>query len=609
MNLTPQTNPITSGNPQTGVSSNPSVANSSTQTQNVSNQAPLSVDDFANKIKQKFPQYIKMDNKTLTDKMIAKYPAYKNQVNLNPQNNSVDNTQNTPDKSALGEIFDFGKNVVGDIVKGVESPGKTAEAFSSALGNYLSNHSKYSEAGMSFHDVYQNFIEQANKENTLSGTISPENKAEARDITTAKGIEQTAGDIGSSLLNIATGGEGGALGKTALKEGGEVLVKDLAKTGFKKAIGTGVKYGAGYGASSEAQKGAGLGDLLLGTGEGAIMGGVLGGVGEFASKQISSRLNKEAQDLASNVEGKSVKKTAPISTAIMDRVARVNPTDAIEFKKMTGESIGEYLTKTGNFNAPDKIVTNEAEKFTKALNMKDEAIANLPGTYKNGAVDDALTGLIDKAKSTSGQNVKSPYLDKVLSLEKKAKTDGLSMKEISDVIRLHEREIKLGYSKMLNTEKVDLATNIDKELREFQDKTAKQLGLENLPELNKQIQTSKLLVDSLGKKLVTNELLNGISLTDWIMLSGGEPTSVAGLLTKKLFANKTVQVRIARAARALSNAKTVPELKAIIGETKFPRLEAGKTTIPTQDLPIYLTGKGKTQSQADENLQKLIKNK
>ncbi len=298
--------------------------------------------------------------------------------------------------------------------------------------------------------------------------------------------------------------------------------------------------------------------------------------------------------------------TAKISPEIMNRVARVNPTDANNFKNLTGESIGEYLAKTGNFGAPDEIITNEASKFTKALNAKDTAMASLPGTYKNGAMEDLINGIKEKALATSGGNVKSPYLKTATTLENKLKKDGLTMKEISDAIRLYEKEIKLGYNKTLNPEKVQLATNIDRAAREFQDATAKQLGFENLPELNKQIQTSRAIVDSLGKKVVSNDLLNGVSLTDYITLSGGNPTSVGMFLTKKIFSNKGVQAKI---AKMLSETASPSEIKAIIGETKFPRLEVGKTKIPTQDLPIKLQAKGKTQSQADINLQKILKDR
>ena len=43
----------------------------------------MTSDEFAQKIKEKYPQYQNVDNQTLTQKMIAKYPQYKNKVDMN----------------------------------------------------------------------------------------------------------------------------------------------------------------------------------------------------------------------------------------------------------------------------------------------------------------------------------------------------------------------------------------------------------------------------------------------------------------------------------------------------------------------------------------------
>lgn len=44
---------------------------------------PLSVDEFAAKIKGQYPQYANLDNNTLTQKIIKKYPEYKGVINFN----------------------------------------------------------------------------------------------------------------------------------------------------------------------------------------------------------------------------------------------------------------------------------------------------------------------------------------------------------------------------------------------------------------------------------------------------------------------------------------------------------------------------------------------
>jgi hypothetical protein len=46
--------------------------------------SPISVDDFAAKVKAKYPDYAGLDNATLAQKIVAKHPEYKNQVNLAP---------------------------------------------------------------------------------------------------------------------------------------------------------------------------------------------------------------------------------------------------------------------------------------------------------------------------------------------------------------------------------------------------------------------------------------------------------------------------------------------------------------------------------------------
>ncbi len=43
----------------------------------------LSIDDFANKIKEKYPEYKDKDNKTLAEAMIKKYPEYQDKIDLN----------------------------------------------------------------------------------------------------------------------------------------------------------------------------------------------------------------------------------------------------------------------------------------------------------------------------------------------------------------------------------------------------------------------------------------------------------------------------------------------------------------------------------------------
>lgn len=242
---------------------------------------------------------------------------------------------------------------------------------------------------------------------------------------------------------------------------------------------------------------------------------------------------------------KAGKKILPKSEEIMNKVARLTPTQARKFETIAGKTHGQYLKETGNFGTPDEIVKKEAEKFAQSIKSVDDSLAQLDGTFKDGTIDDVLADLQEKAIATSTKNVKAPYLDRVSELIAKNNTEGLNMSEINEMKRLYERNVKLGYNKMTDAEKIQRATNLDNALREWQIGKAEELGFENLRELNKQTQLSKQLINSLGDQIIGQSGLNNVTLTDWIMLSGGDPTAVGGLLTKKFFSSKKIQSKIA----------------------------------------------------------------
>ena len=263
-----------------------------------------------------------------------------------------------------------------------------------------------------------------------------------------------------------------------------------------------------------------------------------------ATKVVDTVANT-TENIANKVKGKVATTLENTPENIMNRVARLKPTDAQKFEKMTGMTHGDYLSKSGNFGNPDKIIANEAVKFTESLAQKDAALAKVPGTFKDPSIQDALSELAKKAEAESGANVKAPYLKAVNDLTTKFNTTGLTMPEVNTVKQLLESKVKLGYNKLMNGSEVAKATNIDDALRTFQDTTATANGITDISSLSKQIQASKFLINSLGGQIVGKTGLNGVSLTDWIMLSGGNPTSVAGFLTKKFFSSKSVQAKIA----------------------------------------------------------------
>lgn len=302
------------------------------------------------------------------------------------------------------------------------------------------------------------------------------------------------------------------------------------------------------------------------------LGGDVDGVinsANFATN-VTNKVIKNVKDFPSKgAEAIKAIDTKPASRAIMNKIARLNPTEINEFKKLSGKTPGEYLVDTGNFGSPDKIISNEATKFVKSKNMVDTEMAKLPGVYKYGAIEDALNGLLETAQKTSTPNVPAPYLDEVNSLLNKYKSGGLSMEEINQVKRLYESKVRLGYDKRLNPDMVERATNVDSSIRKWQVNKAKELGFNNITDLNRQTQLSKFIVDKLGDRVIGQSALNFNGLTDWIVLSGGSPESVAGFLTKKFFSSRTVQAKIAELLNIGQPVKSIitPDVKPTVEST------------------------------------------
>ncbi len=231
---------------------------------------------------------------------------------------------------------------------------------------------------------------------------------------------------------------------------------------------------------------------------------------------------------------------------IMTRVARVTPTEQAAFKKISGGSIGEYLTKTGNFGTPEDIVIREAGKFLQSKSMVDDAFSKLPGEYRVGPIEDALKSVIRRGEKVSTPSAQADYLFRAKELLKKSASMGLNMEEINWVKRTLEREVRLGYNKLMNADAVERAKNVDKAIRNWQLDKAADLGFTNLSEMNKQTQIARFITDKLGKSIASKEALNNLSLTDWVILAGGDPTAIGGFLTKKFFSSKAIQAKVAK---------------------------------------------------------------
>lgn len=274
----------------------------------------------------------------------------------------------------------------------------------------------------------------------------------------------------------------------------------------------------------------------------------LGKITTKATKTGAEAVGERAGQLGKQATLAIGKQTSELPEGIMNRVARLTPTDFNKFKKMSGgKTPGRYLIETGNFGSPDQIVKNEVVKFINSREAVDAALAKLPGEYKPKAISSAIEGLMAKGRATSAPGARSPFLGEIEQLAAKFDSQGLNMAEINRVKRIFEREIKLGYDKKLNTNLIEQANNIDSNIRNWQAATANKLGFTNIGELNQQTRVSKFLADALSKQITGKSGLDAVTLTDWVVLSGGNPQAIAGFFAKKLISAKSIQAKIAKA--------------------------------------------------------------
>lgn len=177
------------------------------------------------------------------------------------------------------------------------------------------------------------------------------------------------------------------------------------------------------------------------------------------------------------------------------------------------------------------------------MKQADKAFENIKQTVKydgkgNDPVQLSLTDLEKRFKNTENDN-----LPRIQELKQKYDTTGLTMSEVNEVKREYAKNFKYSWEER-NGESAVRSTNIQNKLREWQFDKAKEFGLENIDEINKNTQAWKMYADSLEKKLNRAGANNAIGITDWIALSGGGTTNLALFLGKKLGASEKVKTAI-----------------------------------------------------------------
>ena len=368
-------------------------------------------------------------------------------------------------------------------------------------------------------------------------------------------------------------------GKTVLpQETEEAIGSEVTKIGKGLAQTQGVKDLMSVYSSLDPETKRNV-DNALGFGEGLaeiLTGGVASRVTKpivKAGRETVGSVGRIASETADSLVGIVDKGTTGIQkatsatldpTKIMQRVARISKGKQAAFEKQAGQSVGSYLVDNGIFGDIDEITTQLFDKFQKSRQVADDSLAKLKGNFKAKPVETALQTLFERETRVSSPGALSKDFARVRQLQQKYNAEGLNMSEINEVKRIYERNIKVDYLKSQNPEGVAKATSLDTALREWQFAQAEKLGLKNLNDINKNTRLSKQLLDDLGKEYAGSAGNNAVTLTDWIILSGLDPTAISAFIAKKSFSDKGIQSAI---AKRLAGKPTPPDTFPIFDGT------------------------------------------
>jgi len=298
-----------------------------------------------------------------------------------------------------------------------------------------------------------------------------------------------------------------------------------------------------------------------------IAGAAIGG---RVAPRVGASVSNTAQKTASALQGISERGTTGIQQAtskaldpakIMQRVARISKQKQADFQRRAGKSVGQYLVDNGIFGTIDDITSQLFDRFQKSRGAADGALERLdkrnPQLYQPTPVGSVLDELFSRETRVSSPGAKSRDFDRVRQLKQKFDSEGLNMTEINEVKRLYERNVRVDYLKENKPEAVARATNLDSAIREWQFAKAEELGLKNLPDINRETMLAKQLLDDLGKEYAGSAGNNAVTLTDWIIISELDPTAIGAFLAKKGLSDKGIQSAI---ARRLAGEPTQPDI-------------------------------------------------
>ena len=255
----------------------------------------------------------------------------------------------------------------------------------------------------------------------------------------------------------------------------------------------------------------------------------------------------------------STQKFSNFNRKFLQNQNRIDPSKIVEFEKRTGKKYGDYMLERGRVGLPEENVGKMTEYINTLKEQKRQAFEKMSGTAQSEAIGTLLTDIVERATQ-----VRDPQSGKFTTMLTKHNEWGISFSELEEAKRRYERNIKTWYYKDNNSVGIQRATNLDSEIRQYQQQEAIKQGFANIKELNKEISNAYFLSDNILKKQLKMDANNQVSLTDYLLLWAmpDNATWFAGLALKIAMKNKSVKNAMLHAvARLFGNHKNSKKIK------------------------------------------------
>ena len=338
------------------------------------------------------------------------------------------------DRSVIDKVGGFAADI---FARPIESAFKTPKDALLGLAYGIGQSAGQRIQGNKNVDIAGNIInatESAKQQPTIT-EMATGNPVVGRDLTTVKGVGQTAGDLIEAGLN-AYGGAGTA-GTKALKG---ALTRGLIVKGAK--VGTG--YGLGMGTAENLQKGADWSDkstygtLAKYTGGFGVFGGALGGLskgGQVLGEKLMNRYGNEIGAVGNKLRrdiGINPLLETPEAKTALDKLktaelskTRQNVTELIQDAMSQGKNMTKATNILSNmdddsFKIMQKIFAeNPISKgnFTSNMKVNIAKQANIANELKN-SVGKEMTSIADKLNMSGAKLPTSVLINKFDSLLK-----------------------------------------------------------------------------------------------------------------------------------------------------------------------------------------------